>query len=212
MAGLTLDLDKRSITGKKVSTLRKTGIIPVHLYGANTESLSLQAEISMLSRLLTRASTNIPITVSVNGTPDKKTCFVREVQYHPVTDIVIHVDLISVDIEKTITARVPINIMGTSPAVRTMGGTLLQPIESLTVEALPLDIPTLLTLDAELLVDFDTNLYVKDIVVPENVTIINDESQMIASVIAPRVERAEGTSAASTNENEESNDTKGNND
>jgi len=72
-----------------------------------------------------------------------------------------------------------------------MGGTLLQPLLTLTVEALPLEIPKTITLEAELLVDFETNFYVSDIEVDEGVNVINEASEMVASVVAPRVERIE---------------------
>ena len=129
--------------------------------------------------------------MSIDGSEDQ-VCFVREVQYHPVKDHIIHVDFMSVNISKPVTARVPVRIEGTSPAVRTMGGTLLQPLESVTVEALPLEIPEYLSLAAELLVDFETNLYVKDLEIPDGIQIINNDSEMLASVVAPRVERARG--------------------
>jgi hypothetical protein len=59
------------------------------------------------------------------------------------------------------------------------------------VEALPLEIPKTIILQAELLVDFETNFYVSDIEVDEGVNVINEASEMVASVVAPRVERME---------------------
>ena len=77
---------------------------------------------------------------------------------------------------------------GVSPAVRNLGGTLLQPLQVVTVEALPMSIPAGFTLSAELLVDFDINLYVKDIEVPSGVTMISDPEEMVATAVPPRVE------------------------
>ena len=191
MDGLQITLEKREVIGKKVSNLRKNGLIPVHLYGSEVDSISLQCEKITLNKIVLQAGTNIPINVSIDGSEDQ-VCFVREVQYHPVKDQIIHVDFMSVNISKPVRAKVPVRIEGTSPAVRTMGGTLLQPLESVTVEALPLEIPGYLTLAAELLVDFETNLYVKDLEIPDGIEITNDEAEMLASVVAPRVERARG--------------------
>ena len=150
-----------------------------------------------------QAGTNIPINVSIDGTEDQ-VCFVREVQYHPVKDQIIHVDFMSVNISKPVRARVPVRIEGTSPAVRTMGGTLLQPLESVTVAGLPLEIPGYLSMAAELLVDFETNLYVRDLEIPDGIEIINNDSEMLASVVAPRVERERGTQSEESEESEES--------
>ena len=103
--------------------------------------------------------------------------------------MIIHVDFMKVDVNKEVEAQVPVIIQGTSPAVRNLGGTLLQPLQAVTVRALPMEIPAQLTLQAEVLVDYDTNLYVRDLVGMDSVAIINDENELIASVVPPRIER-----------------------
>jgi len=189
MEGLTLATDKRDITGKKVATLRRSGITPIHLYGNGIESQSLQCDTVTINKIVLQAGTNIPVTVTVAGNSEENVCFVREVQYHPVTDRLIHVDFMKVDVTRSVRAEVPIRISGLSPAVRNMGGTLLQPLQSVTVEALPMDIPSVFSLNADLLIDFDTNFYVSDLEAPDNITIVNDDEDLVAGVVAPRIER-----------------------
>jgi len=189
MEGLTLATDKREITGKKVAILRRDGITPIHLYGNGIESQSLQCDTATVSKVVLEAGTNIPVTVTVPGNSEENVCFVREVQYHPVTDRLIHVDFMKVDVTRTVRAEVPIIISGLSPAVRNMGGTLLQPLQSVTVEALPMNIPAMFSLNSDLLIDFDTNFYVSDLEAPDNISIINDEEDLVAGVVAPRIER-----------------------
>ena len=191
MDNLNLSVNKREVTGKKVSALRSNGLTPIHMYGPEIESSPLQCDSKILDRVITDAGTNIPVTVNVDGGEQDNLCFIREVQYHPVTNKVLHVDFMKVQAGKPVRAQVPISVIGTSPAVRTMGGTLLQPLLTLTVEALPLEIPEAIILQAELLVDFETNFYVNDIKVDEGVNVINESSEMVASVVAPRVERIE---------------------
>ena len=189
MEGLTLATSKREITGKKVATLRREGITPIHLYGNGIESQSLQCDTATVSKVVLQAGTNIPVTVIVPGDSEENVCFVREVQYHPVTDRLIHVDFMKVDVTRTVRAEVPIVISGLSPAVRNMGGTLLQPLQSVTVEALPMNIPSMFSLNSDLLIDFDTNFYVSDLEAPDNINIINDDEDLVAGVVAPRIER-----------------------
>ena len=191
MNNLNLSVSKREVTGKKVSELRNNGLTPVHMYGPEIESSSLQCDTAILDRVITDAGTNIPVTIDVENGDQGNLCFIREVQYHPVTNKVLHVDFMKVQEGRPVRAQVPVSVEGTSPAVRTMGGTLLQPLQTLTVEALPLEIPEIIILQAELLVDFETNLYVSDIHLGDNVSIINEASEMVASVVAPRVERLE---------------------
>ena len=191
MDNLNLSVNKREVTGKKVSDLRSNGLTPIHMYGPEIESSPLQCDSKILDRVITDAGTNIPVTVNVDGGEQDNLCFIREVQYHPVTNKVLHVDFMKVQVGKPVRAQVPISVIGTSPAVRTMGGTLLQPLLTLTVEALPLEIPEVIILQAELLVDFETNFYVSDIEVDEEVNVINEASEMVASVVAPRVDSIE---------------------
>ena len=191
MDKLNLSVNKREVTGKKVSELRNNGLTPIHMYGPEIESSPLQCDSKILDRVITDAGTNIPVTVNVDGGEQDNLCFIREVQYHPVTNKVLHVDFMKVQVGKPVRAQVPISVIGTSPAVRTMGGTLLQPLLTLTVEALPLEIPEVIILQAELLVDFETNFYVNDIEVDEGVNVINEASEMVASVVAPRVDSIE---------------------
>ena len=195
MNNLNLSVSKREVTGKKVSELRNNGLTPVHMYGPEIESSSLQCDAAILDRVITNAGTNIPVTISVENGAQDTLCFIREVQYHPVTNKVLHVDFMKVQEGRPVRAEVPVYVEGTSPAVRTMGGTLLQPLQTLTVEALPLEIPENIILQAELLIDFETNLYVSDIQLGNNVSIINEASEMVASVVAPRVERLDSETA-----------------
>ena len=159
------------------------------MYGAEIDSMTLQCESVQIDRLVLQAGTNIPVTVNVSGNDDDHLCFVREIQYHPVTEKILHVDFIKVSAEQKVRVEVPVMVEGMSPAVRTMGGTLLQPLQSVTVEALPMDIPPVLQLQAELILDFETNLYVQDIPISGDLTIINAENEMVATVVAPRIER-----------------------
>ena len=188
MANLNLTVDKRNITGKKVSTLRKNGITPIHLYGSDINSQSLQCDTVQLSKIVSTAGTNIPVNIVVSGIENDNLCFIREVQYHPVTDRLVHVDFFRINVEKPVRAQVPILLEGISPAVRSAGGTLLQPLQRVTVEALPLNIPASLILQAELLIDFEIKLFVKDISIDGSVQIINDSEELVVRVVAPRIE------------------------
>ena len=128
---VTLKLLPRNINGKKVKELRKTGIVPVHVYGRGIESQSLQAETQILQRIIPRVGTNIPLALDLEGESEENICFVREVQHHPVTEELLHVDFLLVDVSRAIQADVPITLTGAAPAVRELGGTLLQPTMTL---------------------------------------------------------------------------------
>ena len=184
----TVKLDPRTVTGKKVRQLRRQGVIPVHLYGADIQPSNLQVDGRTLNRLLPQVGTNIPVSVELQEQEMENICFVREVQRHPVTEEVIHVDFLRVDVTKTVSAEVPLTLVGTSPAVSQMAGTLLQNIQTLSIEALPMDMPAEIPVDISVLIDFDTTLLVEDVEVPGNVTVLNDPEDAIVRVAPPRLE------------------------
>lgn len=187
MESETLALTQRSVLGKKVKRLRKRDITPVHMYGSGIEAQSLQGDGAALRRLLPRVGTNIPVSVQVEGSDAENICFVREVQRHPVTEDVLHIDFIRVDVTQTISAEVPITLTGVAPATQ-QGGTLLQPLTTLLVEALPMNIPASIEADVSGLDDFEKSIVVSDISVAANVTVLTDSDEFVARVSPPRVE------------------------
>lgn len=184
----TLSLSRRQIIGKKVKTLRRKGIVPVHMYGSGTEALSLQTYALELQQLLPRVGTNVPLSIRLEDDSGENICFVREVQRHPVTEEILHVDFLRVDVSQAIQAEVPINVTGVSPAVRDLNGTLLLQMQSILVEALPMNVPASFEVDISGLDDFEKAVYVGDVAVGSLVTLITGTDEMIARVSAPRIE------------------------
>jgi large subunit ribosomal protein L25 len=188
---LSLKLSPRTVMGKKVKQLRRQGIVPVHLYGTDLAALALQIEAQVLGRMLPRVGTNVPLSIEVEGQEGSDICFVRDVQRHPVTEDVLHVDFMRVDIAQTIRAEVPVVVDGTAPAVRLMGGTLLQPQLTILVESLPMNIPVAFHIDVSELDDFEKSIYVRDVTVDPSVNILVGPDELLVRVSPPRIE-AEG--------------------
>ena len=184
----SLKLAPRSVTGKKVKELRRQGVVPVHVYGREMPALALQVEGQVLRRILPQVGTNVPLSVEVDGVKGASICFVREVQRHPVTEDVLHVDFLRVDVSQTIRAEVPVVLVGNAPAVRQLGGTLLQPTQNILVESLPMNVPASIELDVSILEDFEKGIFVRDVSVGPDVTIITDPDELIARVSPPRIE------------------------
>ncbi len=184
----TVKLDRRTVTGKKVRQLRRQGLIPVHVYGAGIKPANLQVDDRTLNRLLLQIGSNIPVSVVYEDQDEENICFVREVQRNPVTESVIHVDFLKVDVSRTVSTEVPLAIIGIAPAVTQMAGTLLQNVQSLLIEALPMDMPAEVPLDVSGLVDFDASVAVRDVQVPGNVIVLNNPDDVIARVAPPRLE------------------------
>lgn len=185
---VSLTLKPRKLTGKKVASLRREGVIPVHLYGGSTSAMSLQVESRLLNRTLVEVGSNRPLSVQIDGADGEDICFVREVQRHAVTDEVMHVDFLRVDVSQAVSAEVPIEYIGEAPGVRNLGGTLIQAMTSIQVEALPMRMPGSITVDISVLEDFEKTIVVGDVGVPNEVTVLSARDGLVARVVPPRVE------------------------
>lgn len=196
MAVIKLLVDAREVTGKKVRSLRRQGIIPAHLYGRGTESLALQASAPTITTLLRTAGANAIINLQINGDAESRPVMLRGVQRHPVTDELIHIDFFQISLTERLRADVPLHLSGEAPAVQVFGGVLLQNLDHITIEALPSDIPTHIDVDVSGLETLEAAVHVRDLPLPEAVTLLTDPDHVVAKVGTPRVAEEEAVAAA----------------
>jgi large subunit ribosomal protein L25 len=189
-----LRVQQRSILGKQVQQLRNQGLTPIHVYGRDIESLALQVESASLWRTLEQVGRSQPVTLEVEGQSEPYITFVRDVQFHPLNNRVLHVDFIRVDVSRATQVDVPIYLDGEAPAARFMGGSLIQTLRIIRLEALPLETPEAIIADVTVLTDFGKSIHVSDLQVPPTVTVLTDPDQLVARVNAPIA--AEVTEAA----------------
>ncbi len=186
--GITLELEPRDVLGKKVKKLRREGIIPVHLYGPGENPRSLQCQSRKLIQVLSAAGGNTAITVSIEGEPGNKLAFAREIQWDPKRDSIFHVDLLVAEVNRPVTAQVPIELIGDSPGARAVSGTIMQQLRQVEVQALPLQMPSQVVIDLALLTEPDGVIRVGDLELPSEVTVLTDAEEVVVRIELPRVE------------------------
>lgn len=186
-ARATLAAQHRDVTGKKVAGLRRAGKLPGVVYGHGIESDSVTVDAHEFEQLRRHSGPNALIDLSVDG-GKARPVLVHGLQVHPVNRRTLHVDLFLVRMTEELTVDVPLVATGEAPAVTLNGGTLLHPIESVRVRALPDHLPQSIEYSVVSLVDFDTALHVRDLTVPSDVTLLTDGDEIIAKVQPPRVE------------------------
>jgi large subunit ribosomal protein L25 len=179
-----LDVESRTQFGKKLGALRRAGITPIHIYGKGAESLSLQVESPSLLRTLAQVGYTTPVTVRVDG--DEHFVMVREVQRHPVTARVLHVDLIQVSRTERMAADIPVVVVGEAPAARQQGVLVTQDLHAIQVEALPMDLPSSFTVDISSLIDAGMGIYVRDVELPSAVSLVSDRDAPVIRVMMAR--------------------------
>ena len=185
---IKLELEPRELLGKKVKQLRRAGIIPVHLYGPDSDSRPLQCQSQKLIQVLSLAGGNTAIEVSIQGESGSQLAFAREIQWEPMRDTILHVDFLLADINRPVTAQVPIVLSGESPGARSVGGSIAHQLHQLEVLALPLEMPGQIEIDLSVLTEPDSVIRVSDIDMPSNVTVLTDSEELVVRVELPRAE------------------------
>ena len=199
---IKLELEPRKLLGKKVKQLRRAGFIPVHLYGPDSDSRPLQCQNQKLIQVLSLAGGNTAIEVSVQGESGSQLAFAREIQWEPMRDTILHVDFLLADINRPVTAQVPIILTGESPGARSVGGSIVHQLRQLDVQALPLEMPGQVELDLANLTEADQVIRVSDIDLPSNVTILTDSDELVVRVELPRAEIEEAEEVEASDEEE----------
>ena len=200
-----LKVSRREILGKKVRFLRREGLTPVNLYGPNIESIPLQAETSLLKRLIVRVGRNALVTLRIDGDKKSRRVMVRDIQRNPLTEELLHVGFFQVEMTHRVRAEVPLLFLGEAPAVKNRRGMLLQNLTALQVEALPGELPRNIEVDLSGLEELDQAIHVRDVPVDDAVEVLNDPDHMVVQVKETRVEveEVEEVEAEAVKEEEE---------
>jgi len=195
MDNIELVAHKRDLLGKKVRFLRRKGITPVSLYGHGVESSALQIETPALKKALAQAGKTSIIYLKVGSAKRQHIAIVRGIQRDPVKGELLHVDFYQVRMDQKLKIEVPLVLMGKAPAVKELGGILVQEMNSVEVECLPANMCHSIELDISNLVNLDQALHVKDLKVGEGITIVTGPEKVVAKIARLRIEVVEAVAA-----------------
>ncbi len=196
MEQIELQATNRKILGKKVRFLRREGIIPVHLFGHDVESVALQCDAAHLQRVLTQAGKTRLLNLKLEKAKRPRNVMVREIQRDPLTGELLHVDFYQVRMAEKIKLEVPIVLVGEAPALRSKENMLSQELNSLTIECLPDQIPASVELNLSSLTEAEQAIQVKDIMLGEGITVFNNPERMVVKISLRPIERVEEVEAA----------------
>jgi large subunit ribosomal protein L25 len=169
----------------KNEVLRSSGQIPAVFYGFKKDVTSLVVESLDFNKAFKEVGgTN---TLTLDTPAGKFDALIHEVQYDPIKGQAIHVDFLSVDMNKEVEVDVPFEFVGESPAVKA-GGILVKVMHEVKVLSLPSKVPHVLTVDISSLSTNDSVITLKDIKIPEGVKMIEDENAVVASISVAKEE------------------------
>jgi len=187
---LNLKAEKREIVGKKVATLRANNKITAVVYGHNINNINVVVNKIDLEKIMRQTSASDLIDLQVDGEPTVKV-LLHEIDREPVTNQVRHVDFYQVNMKEKINTDVSLNFVGESPAVKDLSGILIKTLDKIEIECLPGDLISNLEVDLSLLKQIGDSLRVKDLVVPEKITVLTEPETTVVLVEEQKVEVVE---------------------
>ena len=191
MDTVSLAAKTRTETGSgKAGALRRSGKIPAILYGHGMKPLCLEMDKKeMIHVLHTKAGTNVMVSLKVAGAKLKEsTCRIKEIQYHPVSEEIQHVDFTVVSMSEKIEVKVPLIVKGMEDAPGVKEGGVLETIHhELLIECLPTQIPEKFEYDVKDM-NIQDVIHVKDLKMPSELTCKLDPDEAIIALHPPKKE------------------------
>lgn len=175
-----IKVEKRTIVGRKIKSLRRDGILPANVYGKDLSSISVQLPLKSFKDLYKKVKETGLVDLEVDS--QTLPVLIHNVQIDPKSQDVLHADFYKVNLLEKITSQTPLVSKGEPLAQLDKKGILLTLLSELEVEALPTDLPEKIEVDVSKLAEVNDQITVADVSVPTGVTILNEPSQVLFKI------------------------------
>jgi len=187
MEQVVLKATKRTVIGKQVKAMRRAGQLPAVMYGRHVENpIAITLEARETGRALAKVSSSSLVMIDLDG--EQIPVLIREKQRDFIKNKLLHIDFLVVSLTETLTASVGIELVGLSLAVKDANAILVNGLTEIEVECLPTDLPEKIVVDIAALAKVGDGIYVRDLVLPENVKVLDHPEEMIVIATAAKVE------------------------
>lgn len=178
----TLSAKIRDEKGKKTKSLREKNFLPAVLYGPEIKNSNLKIDLKEFKNIFKEAGESAMIFLKIEGEKQKNLVLIHDVQRDYLTSEPIHVDFFQPKLKEEVEVVCHLVFVGEAPAVKILGGTLVKNISEIKVKALPQNLPKEIKVNIENLKTFEDAILVKDLKIPEDVKILKNPEEIIASV------------------------------
>ncbi|MCJ7658513.1 MAG: 50S ribosomal protein L25 [Anaerolineales bacterium] len=186
MEEIKINASPRKIVRKGVKALRREGQLPAVLYGRNFETQPIMFDYRETSRVIQLLGSSTLVVIDLGE--ESHYALIREKQRDVIKGNLLHVDFQVVSLTEKVHAEVSVELIGESPAVKDLGGLIVVNNEQLEVEALPRDLPDRIVIDISTLQEIGDTIYVRDLNLEGDVSIMADEDEPIVLITLPSVE------------------------
>lgn len=184
MAKITLKLDIRTITGKKTKQLRREGVIPGNIFGNKIKSLAVQVKSTVFNSVYQQSGETQIVYLEVSGEKSERPALISNIQVDPLSDKITHIDFRQVDLSQKVTANIPVEIVGESPAVKELQASLITSLSEIEVEALPADLPEKVLVQIGNLSQIGDSIKVSDLNIDRTKIEVLDDPETIVVLVA----------------------------
>lgn len=184
METISLSAKTREIKGKQVKQLRAQDLIPGEIYGNGVPNQSVSIDSREFQKTLSDAGESTLIELSVDGGAVVQV-LIGEVQRHPLSGEVRHVDLRQVKMDEKLEAEIELVLVNDAPAVKEKGGILVKSMDTVTAYCLPTALVSSIDVDLSSLKELNDGIRVGDLAAPEGIEFSNDPSELIVMVNEP---------------------------
>jgi large subunit ribosomal protein L25 len=187
-----LTAEKRDLIGRQVKQLRAKALLPGNVFGKKVKSLSIQIPLPDFKKLFSTAGETTLIDLLLKSESSPRAVLIANVQIHPVTQAILHVDFHQVTLTEKVTANIPIELTGEAPAAKELGGVVVNPVSELEIEALPTDLPDNFIIDLSTLKQIGDAFTISDLKFDKSkVVIAADPSTVLVTIQEPKEEVVE---------------------
>ena len=177
---LNLRTEPRTVVGKRLGALRRSGYVPANVYGPAMTSIPIQVELKAFQSIARQATPTTMINLTIGSEPQPRTVYLQHVQWQFVKHEPFHLDFYAVNLKRRMRSTIQIIFRGESPVAKLADVMVLQPVAQVHVEALPDDMPESIVVDLSGLTEVGQTIYARDLSLPEGVVLLDDPDELIA--------------------------------
>ncbi len=178
---INLKVQNRKDTGRKVSKLRQEGILPGVLYGSDFKSTPVSVDYKEFDKAYQKGGESTILNLALGE--DKMNALIYSVQYDSLTGEFQHVDFYKIKKGEKIQVEIDLKFIGAAPAVKTLGGSFISNMDQVEVRCLPKDLIHEVEVDISSLETFEDAIRVKDLPIPKNIEVLEDQEGVVAKVV-----------------------------